>query len=200
MKLFKFDNQLNILPFDGEVFYFGEVLGDVGKIKQVLLQKVDWQPDQLLIYGKHITTKRKTAWYGDKAFNYSYSNSTRTAQSWITELLVLKEIVEDLTQHSFNSCLLNLYHKGDEGMAWHSDDEPELGINPVIASLSIGAERKFSFKHKKNKETRSLQLENGSLLIMKGETQRYWKHSLPKTSRVNEPRINLTFRTILNNN
>ncbi len=149
------------------------------------------------MYGKRYITKRKTAWYGDAAFEYSYSNTTKTALPWTPELLEIKNSVEKLTGHSFNSCLLNFYHNGNEGMSWHSDDEPELGENPIIASLSFGAPRKFSFKHKITKETVSVLLEHGSLLVMKGATQAHWLHAIPKSTKVKTPRINLTFRTII---
>ncbi|MEH6457678.1 MAG: alpha-ketoglutarate-dependent dioxygenase AlkB [Cocleimonas sp.] len=199
MDLFGFDHQLNILPCDGEVYYFGTLIDDAKaqSLLSDLLTNISWEHDELVIYGKHITTKRKTAWYGDSQLKYSYSNTTRIALPWVPVLAELKKLVEQQSQSTFNSCLLNLYHAGDEGMAWHSDDEKELGDQPNIASLSLGAERKFSFKHKGTKESVSLPLENGSLLLMKGATQRYWQHSLPKTTKVKEPRINLTFRTIL---
>ena len=199
MDLFGFDQQLNILPFDGEVYYFGKVINDVeaSELFCDLLKNINWEHDELVIYGKHIITKRKTAWYGDDELKYSYSNTTKTALPWVPVLTKLKELIEEKSQSTFNSCLLNLYHAGDEGMAWHSDDEKELGDQPTIASLNLGAERKFSFKHKKTKESISLTLESGSLLLMKGVTQSHWQHSLPKTTQVKGPRINLTFRTIL---
>ena len=199
MDLFGFDQQLNILPYEGEVYYFGKIINDSEsqRLFAELLESIAWKHDELVIYGKHITTKRKTAWYGDYEHQYSYSNTTKIALAWIKVLIQLRALVEKQSQSTFNSCLLNLYHAGDEGMAWHSDDEKELGDQPIIASLSIGAERKFSFKHKKTKENLSLNLESGSLLIMKGDTQKNWQHSLPKTTKINEPRINLTFRTIL---
>lgn len=199
MDLFGFDQQLNILPCDGEAYYFGKLIDDViaSALMCDLLKNISWEYDELIIYGKHIITKRKTAWYGDTPLKYSYSNTTKTALPWIPALVELKRLVEKQSQSTFNSCLLNLYHAGDEGMAWHSDDEKELGYQPTIASLSLGAQRKFSFKHKSTKENVSLNLESGSLLLMKGFTQRYWQHSLPKTTQVEEPRINLTFRTIL---
>ena len=153
--------------------------------------------DEVVIYGKHIVTDRKIAWYGDEPYNYTYSNTTKQAHLWTRELLQLKQVVEESTDTVFNSCLLNLYHNGAEGMSWHSDNEEALGKNAVIASLSLGAQRKFSFKHKQNKKTVSLELEDGSLLLMKGETQQHWQHSLPKTTKVHEPRINLTFRQFL---
>ena len=200
MDLFGFDHQLNILPCDGEVYYFSELIDDAKAtlLFTELLENISWEHDELVIYGKHITTKRKTAWYGDNALKYSYSNTTKTALPWIPALIGLKKLVEERSQATFNSCLLNLYHTGEEGMAWHSDDEKELGSKPIIASVSLGAERKFVFKHKVSKESVSHHLEQGSLLLMKGSTQQHWQHSLPKTKKVTEPRINLTFRTIIN--
>ena len=200
MDLFGFDKHFNLLPCDGEVYYFNSLIDN--KIAENyfddLLEKISWQHDELFIYGKQLTTKRKVAWYGDSASRYTYSNNTKTALPWTSELSALKTIVEQQIQSKFNSCLLNLYHNGDEGMAWHSDDEKELGEKPIIASLSLGAERKFSFKHKAKKESVSLVLESGSLLLMKGSTQQHWQHSLPKTKKIADPRINLTFRTIIN--
>jgi alkylated DNA repair dioxygenase AlkB len=127
---------------------------------------------------------------------YTYSSTTKRALAWTTELSELKQIIEGYAGTKFNSCLLNLYHNGNEGMGWHSDDEKPLGKNNTIASLSFGAERKFSFKHKQTKQTVSVVLEHGSLLVMKGATQSNWLHSLPKSKNITQPRINLTFRTI----
>ena len=124
----------------------------------------------------------------------SYSNSTKFALPWTPGLLEIKKKIEEESGETFNSCLLNLYHTGEEGMAWHSDDEKELRKNGCIASVSLGAERKFSFKHKISGETNSVLLEHGSLLEMKDETQTFWKHRLPPTKKVMEARINLTFR------
>jgi alkylated DNA repair dioxygenase AlkB len=137
------------------------------------------------------------AWYGNDNYNYAYSNINRQALAWTKELLELKALVEKRTGETFNSCLLNLYHNGDEGMAWHSDDEKTLGENSAIASFSFGAERKFSFKHKQTKEVISMMLEHGSLLVMKGTTQTHWLHCLPKSKRITTPRVNLTFRTMI---
>jgi alkylated DNA repair dioxygenase AlkB len=150
-----------------------------------------------MIMGKIIITKRKVAWYGNKPFEYTYSRRTKIALPWTPALRELKQMTEAQSGESYNSCLLNLYHDGTEGMAWHSDGEPDLKKNGAIASLSFGAERKFSFKHKKTKETVSLLLEHGSLLVMKGSTQANWLHRLPPTTRVSKPRVNLTFRTIV---
>jgi alkylated DNA repair dioxygenase AlkB len=160
------------------------------------MQNTQWEKDEVIIFGKHITTKRKVAWYGDSKYLYTYSNTTKRALAWTKELSELKQIVEEYAGIKFNSCLLNLYHNGNEGMGWHSDDEESLGKNNTIASLSFGAERKFSFKHKQTKQIVSLVLEDGSLLIMKDATQSNWLHSLPKSKNITQPRINLTFRTI----
>ena len=163
----------------------------------VLLHTIEWRNDEAVIFGKKITTKRKVAWYGDAPFSYTYSKTTKTALPWTDELLKLKKIAERETGNTFNSCLLNLYHDGSEGMAWHSDGEKDLKKNGVIGSFSFGAERKFVFKHKKTKETVSKVLRHGSLLVMKGSTQTHWLHRLPPTKTVQSPRINLTFRTIV---
>jgi alkylated DNA repair dioxygenase AlkB len=199
MNLFNDDTVSNVLPYDGIVNYYGKVLSNerADFYFNVLLNNIDWKNDEALIYGKHIITARKVAWYADKAFSYTYSGTTKEALIWTKELLDLKNIVEDLTKQTFNSCLLNLYHNGDEGMAWHSDDEKALGKNTCIASVSFGAERKFSFKHKRTKESTSLILDHGSLLLMQGETQTNWLHRLPPTTKVKRARINLTFRTIV---
>lgn len=199
MNLFEFDTNLNILPYDGKVYYFGSILlfQQAEAYLDSFLNTIRWKNDEAIIYGKHIVTARKAAWYGDKPYSYTYSNNTKRALTWTPELLEIKALVEKQSEVSFNSCLLNLYHSGAEGMAWHSDDETALGKNPVIASLSLGAERKFSFKHKSSKHNVSLVLENGSLLLMQGATQSHWMHSLPKTVKVTEPRINLTFRNII---
>jgi alkylated DNA repair dioxygenase AlkB len=158
------------------------------------METIEWKNDEAIIFGKKIITKRKVAWYGNENFSYTYSNTTRLALTWTKELLELKQLAEKLTKATFNSCLLNLYHSGEEGVGWHSDDEKSLENNSPIASISFGAERAFSFKHKKTKETRGVTLEAGSLLIMKDETQLHWLHSIPKTKKVSRPRINLTFR------
>ena len=149
-----------------------------------------------MMFGKRIITKRKAAWYGDQPFPYSYSKVTKVALAFTPDLLILKEKAEVVSDETYNSCLLNLYHTGEEAMTWHSDDEKEIVPNSAIASFSFGAERKFSFRHKQTKHTTSLLLEHGSLLVMKGETQTHWLHKLPPTKGVRSPRINLTFRNM----
>ncbi|KAB1159616.1 alpha-ketoglutarate-dependent dioxygenase AlkB [Tenacibaculum aiptasiae] len=192
------DSPINLLPKDGTVNYHGIVLSreEADKYYDVLLNSIAWKNDEAIVFGKLITTKRKVAWYAEKPFEYSYSNRTKTALIFNEELLALKELVEKETKETYNSCLLNLYHDGSEGMAWHSDGEKDLKKNGAIASLTLGAERKFGFKHKETKETVYKVLEHGSLLVMKDETQTYWLHRLPPTKKVHRPRINLTFRTI----
>jgi len=196
MDLFAPDPALNLLPHDGCVRYLGRVLGhaEADASFQALLAVVPWKNDEAVIFGKHIVTARKVAWYGDRDYAYKYSGITRHALVWNPELVKLKTMVERLSGATFNSCLLNLYHHGNEGMAWHSDDENELVRDATIASVSLGAERKFSFKHKRSQETVSMMLEHGSLLLMEGATQTHWLHRLPPTKKVAEPRINLTFR------
>ena len=188
----------SVLPFDGDVEYFGVIMQpDVsGNFFQLLVQEIDWQHDEAIMYGKRIITKRKVGWYGDEPYNYTYSKVTRSALPWSPALLQLKTLVERVCGEHFNSCLLNLYHDGSEGMAWHSDAEKELEPNGAIASLSLGAERTFGFRHRVTKEEVRLPLPDGSLLVMKGTTQTHWMHSLLKTARVRAPRINLTFRSI----
>jgi alkylated DNA repair dioxygenase AlkB len=192
------DKQINLLPKDGTVHYHGMVLKrhDADHYLQVLLDTIDWRNDEAVIFGKRIITKRKVAWYGNEPFEYTYSSTTKSALPWTQELLELKLLTERQTGETFNSCLLNLYHTGEEGMAWHSDAEKVLKKNGAIASLSFGAERKFAFKHKESKETINLFLQHGSLLLMKDHTQTHWLHRLPPTKIINKPRVNLTFRTI----
>ncbi len=200
MDLFNQDRLSNLLPYDGEVNYYGKVLGidNAQKYFKVLLHDIAWRNDESIILGKLIVTKRKVAWYADTSFKYTYSKVTKSALPWTKELLELKAIVEERTGETFNSCLLNLYHNGEEGMSWHSDGEKDLKKNGAIASLSFGAERKFLFKHKKTKQSVSIVLEKGSLLVMRGTTQSNWLHRLPPTKKVKTPRINLTFRVIEN--
>lgn len=195
-----FDNEnINFLPYDGTAIYFGKILTEqeTNTYFDLLLKTISWKNDEAIIYGKHITTARKVAWYGNANYAYTYSHTTKKAMPWLTELLDLKLAVENISNTIFNSCLLNLYHNGEEGMSWHSDDEKSLGESTTIASLSFGAERKFSFKHKQTSEIVSLFLEHGSLLLMKDTTQKNWLHSLPKSKKITSPRINLTFRSFI---
>jgi alkylated DNA repair dioxygenase AlkB len=189
----------NLLPYDGTVNYYGKLFNasEANFFLETLLQEIQWQNDEAIIFGKKIITKRKVAWYGSQAFAYTYSKVTKHAMPWTPALLKIKQMVEQESGESYNSCLLNLYHNGSEGMAWHSDGEKDLKKNGAIASVSFGAERKFAFKHKKNNEVINVKLHHGSLLIMKDETQTHWLHRLPPTKVVHSARVNLTFRTIV---
>jgi|LakMenEpi03Aug12_release.lakeMendotaPanAssembly.Ray.scaffolds.fasta_scaffold06809_3 alkylated DNA repair dioxygenase AlkB len=159
-----------------------------------LENELHWQPDTLKIFGKTITTARLYAWHGDEAFDYAYSGKSRIAEHWTPTLHEIKKAVEEKTGVSFNCCLLNYYADGTQGMAWHSDDEKVMQENGIIASISLGADRFFEFKHKTLDIRQKILLENGSLLVMQGETQKYYLHQLPKSKKVQEARINLTFR------
>ena len=201
MQLFDFlaDPSINLLPGDGIVHYYGKLMSapEASTMAEALLNRIEWRNDEAVIYGKRIITKRKVAWYGEEPFSYTYSNTTKTALPWTPELLALKNLAEKHSGETYNSCLLNLYHDGSEGMAWHSDGEKDLRKNGAIGSLSFGAERKFCFKHKQTGEKIDVFLEAGSLLVMKGETQTHWLHRLPPSTKIHQPRINLTFRTIV---
>lgn len=198
MDLFSSEIIKNILPFDGVTNYHGTILNkkECEFYYQKLMETILWKNDEAIIFGKKIVTKRKVAWYGMSEFAYKYSGVTKTANIFTKELLELKEKVEKESRETYNSCLLNLYHTGEEGMAYHSDGEKMLKEQGAIASLSLGAERKFSFKHKENKQRIDVILEKGSLLVMKKDTQKNWLHRLPPTKKIFTPRINLTFRTI----
>lgn len=200
MTLFDEPINKNVLPYDGDVQYLGKIFSqaEADTYYRRLMSTIAWKNDEVIIFGKHIVTDRKVAWYGDKAHQYKYSGITREGLLFTDDLLHIKTIVENISKETFNSCLLNLYENGGQAMGWHSDDEKSLGEKNVIASVTFGAERSFSFKHKQTKEKAALYLENGSLLIMKGETQKHWLHSLPKSTKITTPRINLTFRTIKN--
>ena len=189
----------NLLPFDGEVIHHGVVFNlSASEVHyQRLLSEIEWSHDQAMIFGKLIETKRKVAWYATEPLEYTYSKITKKARLFNDLLIELKENIEAITGESYNSCLLNLYHDGSEGMAYHSDGEPDLKKNGSIASLSFGATRKFSFKHKIKKNRIDVLLESGSLIEMRDVTQEFWLHRLPLSKKVLTPRINLTFRTVI---
>lgn len=196
MNLFAADRTVNLLPCEGTVNYYGPIFSpdEASWYFATLLAGVSWRNDEAVLFGKRITTARKVAWYGDESFSYTYSRTTRQALPWTAELQNLRSIVEQVTDTRYNSCLLNLYHNGNEGVGWHSDDEKCLVENAPIASLSFGAERTFRFKHKQTGRLISVVLENGSLLLMSGAIQKHWLHSLPKSKTILTTRINLTFR------
>jgi len=155
-----------------------------------------WQQDSLIMYGKKIAIPRLQAWHGEHQLNYTYSNLTLSAEPWTPVLIALKQKVEQFSSFEFNTVLANCYRNQHDSVGWHSDDEPELGINPIIASMSFGAKRMFQLKHKVTGEKFKLPLQSGSLLMMSGTTQEFWQHALPKSRQQQAMRINLTFRKI----
>jgi alkylated DNA repair dioxygenase AlkB len=189
---------LNLLPKDGCIRYHPSLVSavDSTKLMDQLQKSLQWEADQLMMFGRLVTTRRRVAWIGDPKCAYTYSGVKKQPQAWTPELLIIKSQLEELAQSEFNSCLLNFYHDGADGMGWHSDDEKELDPQSPIASLSLGSTRKFTLRHKKDKSTTSLFLENGSALIMYAPTQQFWQHALLKTKTIHTPRINLTFRRI----
>lgn len=194
--LFNASSTKNLLPFDGEVMYWPNFIkyDDAKFYFEYYQNTLAWKSDKIKIYGKTYITKRQVAWMGDA--DYGYSGNIHPKQSWDSQTFDLKLTLEKKLSTSFNGCLFNLYPSGNEGMGWHADDEKELGIHPIIASLSLGAIRKFRFKHREKKVVIDQILEPGSLLVMQGKTQTHWLHELPKTKKVFHPRINLTFRRV----
>lgn len=177
----------NFMPTDKADFYYN-----------TLLKTINWRQEEIKMYGKVYPVPRKTAWYGYEGFNYKYSGILCNPSPWTKELFDIKRVIEHfLPGESFNSVLLNLYRDGNDKVSWHADDEPDLGQNPTIASVSLGAVRRFDLKHKEDPEQKlQLELTSGSLVVMKGALQHHWLHQIPAQKRIMEPRINLTFRTI----
>lgn len=186
----------NLLPRDGDSRYVEALLGqrEADDFYTRLHQEIDWQRDRVKLYGRDILTKRAVAWHGDAPYRYTYSHHTKIAAPWTPALAEVKARVEAASGAAFNCCLLNLYHSGEEGMAWHADDEKELQADGAIASVSLGEPRRFLFRHKQDKQKCEIELAHGSLLIMHAPTQIYWQHSLPPMRRAKGARINLTFR------
>lgn len=163
-----------------------------------ILNRTNWKQDKIKLFGKELLQPRLTAYFGEDNKSYTYSGLKMEPEPFPEYLKRLKTEVQELTKEDFNVCLVNLYRDGQDSMGWHADDEKELGENPVIASVSLGAERMFQLKHKHDPTAKyKIRLQHGSLLIMKGSTQKFWKHQLPKTKKVTGPRVNLTFRRIL---
>ena len=177
----------NFMPADKAIYYFN-----------MLISNIKWRQEEIKYYGKVFPVPRQTAWYGFSGFNYKYSGILCNPEPWTKELLDIKKVIEYfLPEENFNSVLLNLYRDGNDKVSWHADDEPELGINPIIASVSLGAERRFDLKHKNIPDQKlQIELQSGSLIVMKGAMQHNWLHQIPLQKKIHEPRINLTFRTI----
>lgn len=191
------DNAENLLPHSGNMHYYPSFFDiEVSDNSfQTLLREIDWRSDEITIFGKTVLQPRLTAWYGDVA--YTYSGITMQPQPWTDTVTTIKNNVEKELGVNFNSVLLNLYRDGKDYMGWHRDNEKELGIEPVIASVSFGATRTFRVRnYASKKENVDIELQPGSLVVMSGDMQEYWEHMLPKRLKVSEPRINLTFRTI----
>jgi len=169
------------------------------KLHQNLIENIKWRQDKIKIFGKLIDQPRLTAFYGDTNKDYSYSGIVMKPIDWNDDLLFIKNRVEEIAEIQFTSVLLNYYRDGDDSMGWHSDDEKELGQNPIIGSVSFGQSRVFQLRHKFRKDIKKVDiaLTNGSFLLMKGTTQHFWQHQIPKTKRELESRINLTFRVIM---
>ncbi|ARU05846.1 hypothetical protein CCO03_15215 [Comamonas serinivorans] len=187
------------LPVDGSLLDHGVVwpADAADALLRSLLTAIPWQHDQVVLYGKTITTARQVCWMGDEAYTYRYSGDRKVAQPWPPAVLPVKSHIEALTGERFNSCLANLYPTGQQGVSWHSDAEPELGPTPTIASVSLGAARRFVLRHRERDLEVEVLLRHGSLIVMCGQSQARWKHQLPKMARVHSPRVNLTFRQIL---
>jgi alkylated DNA repair dioxygenase AlkB len=185
---------------DADLKYYPNFIAasEAAILMQALHQSLDWRQEQITLYGKTFDVPRLQAWYGDKNARYQYSNLSLRPLPWNSVLLALKHKCENASNSHFNSVLANLYRHGQDGMGRHADNEPELGQQPVIASLSFGEERNLDFYHNATKNKVRLPLHNGSLLVMSGDTQKYWQHSVAKTKKTLAQRINLTFRYIQN--
>ena len=189
----------NILSYDGEVIvhpgFFNKEESD--HFMDRLLTTIEWQQDKIKMYGKELNLPRLTSWYGEHRSDYSYSGISMKSKPWTPELLAIKKRIEDHTGIQFTSVLLNYYRDGNDSVSWHRDNEKVLRVNPVIASVSFGATRTFKFRHVNDYSViRSVELEHGTFLLMKGETQHKWQHQIPKSKKVMKPRISLTFRIL----
>lgn len=192
----------NVLPYDGQVNDLGIIINDSKALYETLLTELPWQSDVVTLFGKTHITSRQIVWMGDDNISYQYSGHARQSVAWSDTVFHVKQTIEQLLSDigitaRFNSCLLNYYPSGSDGMGYHADDEKELGDQPIIASLSLGATRKFVLKHKKTQDKVELYLESGQLIVMHGATQSYWKHTITKTKKIYDGRISLTFRQIM---
>ena len=193
-----FSNQTHVLELpDADVVYTANFYDpdQAQRLFDRLLTSVEWRQERITVYGKTHLTPRLSCWMADGALDYRYAHMTMTSVPWSEALLSVKSELENYTGDRFNSVLINYYRDGQDSNGWHSDDEPELGENPIIASISLGAPRDFQLRHKKTSQKVNIKLEHGSLLMMRGSTQQCWQHHVPKRVGV-DGRINLTFRTI----
>jgi len=189
----------NILPFDGELYlvesFYQKVKAD--QLFNLLLGNLAWQQEKIFLYGRWLKVPRLMCWYGDENAEYRYSGVNHQPYLWTEELLSIKQKIQDVYPYAFNSVMANLYRNGADSMGCHADDEKELGVNPIIASLSLGDQRLLKFRHQKSKQVFDVILKQGDLLLMAGEIQHNWRHELPKTKKLKAERINLTFRDIM---
>jgi alkylated DNA repair dioxygenase AlkB len=187
----------NILPYDGEAMLIPDSSAnfDWAGVSRTLIATMPWQVETARLFGRELAVPRMTAWFGDSA--YRYSGILHQPAPFPSIIQSLRERAEALSEASFNAVLLNLYRSGRDSVGWHSDHEAGLGDCPTIASLSLGGERRFQFRHRRTKETISLVLRAGDWLIMGGRTQQFWLHQVPKTAASVDPRINLTFRRMI---
>lgn len=199
LSLFPISPEQNLLPYDGEVYYYADFFTnqESQEYLRILTNEIPWKHDEVVIFGKVIQTLRKVAWYADNERPYTYSGRTKIGLPWTPSLISIKSAIEKKAQITFNGGLMNYYHDGNEGASWHSDNEKTIIPNSCIASVSFGAARKFEFKHKQTQEKVSIELGAGSLLLMQGTTQTHWIHQLPKSKKIKDPRLNLTFRQMI---
>ncbi len=179
------------------VTYQGQFLGEqeIASYFDYFLENIDWARDQLVRYSKIIFTKREIAWFADDGADYNYSGVSRIGKEWDVQALIIKNRLELATGHKYNSCLMNLYHTGLEGMGWHSDDQNHLEPESAVAIISFGAERWIKLRETSDKTNqKKTLLEQGSLLLMLDQTQKYWQHEIPIMAGVKDIRISLTFR------
>ena len=199
LSLFPISPDQNLLPYDGEVFYYEDFFTaqQSQEFLHILTEEIPWKHDEVVIFGKVIQTLRKVAWYADDERPYTYSGRTKIGLPWTPSLLSIKSAIEEKAKITFNGGLMNYYHDGNEGASWHADNEKTIMPNSCIASVSFGEARKFEFKNKKTEEKVSVALAPGSLLLMQGTTQTHWIHALPKSKKIKDPRLNLTFRQMI---
>ena len=186
----------NLVPYDGEVRLFTDVVVDAAGLLDQLISGLEWRQHRIVVFNRMHDEPRLSAWYGEPESTYTYSGTTLEPLAWREPLVFIKDVCEQLTGAKFNAVLANLYRDGSDSMGWHADDEPELGPSPTIASVSLGAERRFDLRHRRTKETVRIPLPHNSVLVMSGATQSHWLHAVAKTKRVREPRVNLTYRLI----
>ncbi len=196
--LFESDHQMllptELFDYKSGIFNYAESI----ELLKKLTDTIAWKQETILMFGRKVLTPRLTAWYGDENISYKYSGVTFYALPWTEELLAIKSKIEPLAGEIFNSVLLNLYRDGNDSMGWHSDDEPELGTNPIIASVNFGQEMRFDLRLKRDHKVKhQIILGNGSVLTMKGDIQHHWQHQVAKSAKSMTPRINLTFRRII---